>query len=366
MNLERLYYKIISPNRSILLEPAYWMLRAMSFVYALAMKLRAMGYRAGWLPSRKLNGWVISVGNLTLGGTGKTPMTLWIAQTLKDRGRKPAILSRGYKGNADGTVNVVSDGIKVLLSPESAGDEPVMMAQKLKGVPILVGVDRYLSGKHALEHFGVDTLILDDGFQHLSLHRDCNILLLDDANPFGNGRVFPAGHLREPLDALSRADLICYTRAQAGLPRMKVRFTKPVNEIQTSPRIGKWIYLETGENLSQDAIKNKPVAVFCGIARPDDFVKLLTEDGIQVVSRFDFSDHYRYSSQDCRYIQDHARRCNAEFILTTEKDAVKLNVNSWDPPLIVASIELDFINGEDIVTQAILGAKEKSVLEGQR
>jgi len=184
MNFESLYYQVISPDRKYYHVPMYLFLK---------------------VP-------VISVGNLTLGGTGKTPTVVFIAELLKENGYHPAVLSRGYGGESTLGLNVVSDGREVLLPPEEAGDEPVMMARRLDGIPVLTGKSRYITGRFAIDNLGADILILDDGFQHLPLHRDLNILLCDHKNPFGNGCIFPAGELREPLGEIERADVICITR----------------------------------------------------------------------------------------------------------------------------------------------------------
>ncbi|OGW22644.1 MAG: tetraacyldisaccharide 4'-kinase, partial [Nitrospinae bacterium RIFCSPLOWO2_12_FULL_47_7] len=212
MNHEDLYYRIISRNRKYYHIPLFLCLRLIAFFYGWVQIIRLWCYRLGIFPTRKLGCRVISIGNLTLGGTGKTPMTLWIAETLRDNGYKPAIISRGYGGLVTDGVHVVSDGQQILLSPEVAGDESFMMAERLKNIPVLTSRDRYTAGLYAIDRFDVDTVILDDGFQHLALHRDLNILLCDQKEPLGNGLLFPAGHLREPVQAFDRADVICLTR----------------------------------------------------------------------------------------------------------------------------------------------------------
>ena len=212
MKFERLYYRIISPKRKFYHFPVYLILKLLSFFYLWGHYFRMWAYNCDLFPSNKLECRVISVGNLTLGGTGKTPVVMMIAEILRGNGRKPGILSRGYGGNSKNEINVVCDGENILLSTEIAGDEAVMMAKRLKNVPILVGSDRYQTGRYAIKHFGVDTLILDDGFQHLALKRDMNILLFDHRRPFGNGQLFPAGELREPKKEARRANFVCITR----------------------------------------------------------------------------------------------------------------------------------------------------------
>ena len=194
------------------------LLTLLSFVYALILQLRVLVYKAGLLRSFRLPCPVISVGNLTVGGTGKTPMTLYLARWFMDRGKRVVILSRGYGGSLEGTIRIVADGSTILLSPGDAGDEPYLLANSLPGVMVVIGSDRYQAGCLALERLNPDIFILDDGFQHLRLKRDLNLLLLDCEKPFGNGRTLPAGILREPVSAIERADLVIFTRCNGNEP----------------------------------------------------------------------------------------------------------------------------------------------------
>tara|TARA_B100000686_G_C16768660_1_gene963536 strand:+ start:724 stop:1812 length:1089 start_codon:yes stop_codon:yes gene_type:complete len=359
MNLERLYNQIIDPNRKVIHEPFFRVLNAVSFFHSALMRLRSRGYSAGWLSSKKLDCRVVSIGNLTLGGTGKTPMTLWLARMLRSRGHRPAILSRGYKGTTQGSTNVVCDGQNVLLSPESAGDEPVMLASRLKDVPVLVGANRYSSALFASQHFDSDVLLLDDGYQHLALRRDCNILLLDCANPFGNGLVFPSGHLREPIEAIERADVICFTRCSEegsfSTGDFPLKLSKP--SVKTRPRLSAWVRLDTGERLPPEGLCGESVLAFCGIARPEDFQRLLDKAGVRTVSKFDFSDHHFYSKKDLNLMQRGLGK--ARCIATTEKDAVKIRLFSWDVPIFYAEIDLDVFEGEEFLIRSVLGSEEK-------
>ena len=356
MKMEHLYKRIVDPNRETIHEPIYQILNAASFLYSAAMTLRSRCYRFGFLASNKLACRVVSIGNLTLGGAGKTPMTLWLAQMLKERGYRPAILSRGYKGTARKSVNVVCDGERILLAPKVAGDEPVMMAQRLKNIPVLTGVDRYSSGLLAIQQFSVDFLLLDDGYQHLALKRDCNILLLDYANPFGNGKVFPAGSLREPIKMMDRSDMICLTRC----PRddsfsykdlVDRGISKP--SVKTRLRLNSWVRLDTEEHLPPEALHGEAVSAFCGIACPDDFISLLEEVGAQTLSRTDFPDHHPYSKEDLYLVQN--KSADARFVVTTEKDAVKVRIFSTKMPILFAKIDLEVIEGEEILIRSVLG-----------
>ena len=190
----------------------HFLLTFLSTLYGIGVRLRMILYDQGFFQTRKLPCAVISIGNLTVGGTGKTPMTIYLAQLLNGLGYKPAVISRGYKGLLEKKGGVVSDRQKVLLSPEVAGDEPFMMAQKLKEIPVLVGADRFRTGMKAVEQFSPDVIIFDDAFQHRRLKRDLDIVLIDDRTFLGNRHLLPRGILREPVAGISRGDLFVLTR----------------------------------------------------------------------------------------------------------------------------------------------------------
>ena len=184
----------------------------LSRLYELAVRVRLALFKIGWLQQHQLSCPVISVGNLTLGGTGKTPFVAYLAKVLLQLGHRPSIISRGYKGTMEKKGGLASDGIRMLVDAESCGDEPYMLAQTLEGVPIAVARDRFTAGKLLEKQFGELVHILDDGFQHLRLGRNLNSLLIDGTDPFGNGHLIPKGKLREPFSAIARADLVVITR----------------------------------------------------------------------------------------------------------------------------------------------------------
>ena len=193
--------------------PVNIFLTLLSKAYGAGVRLRRDGYALGFLKSRKLPCTVISIGNLTTGGTGKTPMTIYVAERVRQLGYRVAVISRGYKGAAEKNGGIVSDGNAILMDPNTAGDEPFLLAASLKGIPVLVGHDRYQSGMKAINRFQTEVVILDDAFQHLALFRDLNLLLLDSTMPFGNGRLLPRGTLREPAAALRFSDALIMTRS---------------------------------------------------------------------------------------------------------------------------------------------------------
>ena len=349
MNFESLYYEVISKDRQYYHIPMFWMLRSVAVFYAGVQKLRVGLYRSGVFKTRRLPVRVISVGNLTLGGTGKTPTVMLIAETLQTQGFKPAILSRGYGGESVNEVNVVCDGKAVLMGAEIAGDEPVMMARRLKNVPILTGRNRFKTGCYALEHFDVDTLILDDGYQHLALHRDLNILLCDHKNPFGNGVIFPAGHLREPLKAVQRADLICVTRygLEGDLEAVQRANSKQVPLVKMTFEPEMLIQVSTGDAVGLDAMKNRPVAALCGIGQPEAFLKGLEQAQARVVSHHIFPDHFQYRPEHLRAVEEKARAAGAEWIVTTEKDAVKFLKFKFSIPVYRICLAVNIVAGRD-------------------
>ncbi|MEK6744584.1 MAG: tetraacyldisaccharide 4'-kinase [Nitrospirota bacterium] len=299
-----------------------------SLFYGTAVHLRALAYGWGLLRTRELPLPVISVGNITLGGTGKTPATVNITGILLKHGRKPVVLSRGYGRSDRSAVLVVSDGIATPLDPVSGGDEPVLIARRHPGVPVVVGADRYRSGTVAIGRFHPDIAVLDDGFQHIRLQRDLNIVLIDAVDPFGSGKLFPAGILREPLTALKRADIVLITRADRieNVTLLKARIRQftgaPIFTARYSPK--DLMNVATGETQPLDFLAGKPVFAFAGIARPDSFISLLQTLGADISGTAVFPDHYSYTRSDLADLVRKADECNSALLVTTEKDGVRL------------------------------------------
>jgi len=230
------------------------------------------------------------------------------------------------------------------------------MAKRLKNVPILVGSDRYQTGRYAIKHFGVDTLILDDGFQHLALKRDMNILLFDHRRPFGNGQLFPAGELREPKKETCRANFVCITRYSGSSypPGISERLIKDFPLVKATLRLDSLSNLNNGKFLDVKQLRDQPVVAFSGIANPDDFRKILEKSGARVACYHPFPDHHEYILNDIRQIEDSARKSGAKFILTTEKDAVKVNLSSTTLPFYKVALEMEILEGREIFNQQVL------------
>ena len=303
------------------------LLSALTWPYDWMHRLRIQVYLRGWASVKRLPCRVISVGNLTLGGTGKTPTVEAIATLLRQHGYHVGVLSRGYGGRGREATAIVSDGARRLLPPEVAGDEPVLLAEHLAGVPVVVGRDRYAAGMLAVERFGVDVLLLDDGFQHLQLARDLEILLLDAARPFGSGRLFPRGNLRERPSALARADVIVFTRWEPGIPvppsALSCAHPLPPSFRSCHEPCGLRA-LPDGRVLPLAALDGRRVLAFCGIGGPESFRRTLHRLGAVVVAFVTFPDHHPYTHSELADLIRAAEDHGAEVLVTTEKDSMRL------------------------------------------
>jgi tetraacyldisaccharide 4'-kinase len=325
-------------------------LHVISPVYGLGVRARLFLYGTGILEGSRLPCRVISVGNITLGGTGKTPTVEYIARLLKDEGKGVVILSRGYGGEMERKLGLVSDGNRVLLSLEQAGDEPYMMAQRLQGIPILVGRRRDLTGQYAIDHFHPDVIILDDGFQHLGVRRDIDILLVDSQIGFGNGHLFPSGPLREPLPQLGRADLFLMTKVEdldacGALEEMIKSHKKDPIIFRSNFRPDHLTDLNRDERLPVEYIKGRRIAALSAIGNPGYFRHLLELVGAKVEEEITFPDHHVYSGRDIPTLRDAMRR--AECIVTTEKDAAKLRgLIEEDLHIVSLGISLNIMEGD--------------------
>jgi tetraacyldisaccharide 4'-kinase len=272
---------------------------------------------------------VVSVGNITLGGTGKTPFVCLLSEMIQARGYRVAILSRGYKGNFSRPFALVTDGERIIMGPRQAGDEPYLLAEKLKGVPVIVGRERRLSGSYAINQFRTEVLILDDGFQHLPLIRDLNLLLIDSSSPFGNGCLFPRGALREPVRQVSRADAVILTKVgQSGnINNLKQNFKKILERqriFQVDYAAGEIRLYEKKTTLPPEFLKGKKVLAFSGLAKPDSFRKTLLSLDAEIVEFETFPDHYWYDPKDATNLGARAAELKVDALVTTEKDLVRM------------------------------------------
>jgi len=301
------------------------MLRPLGWLYGQIINLRNSLYDRGILKSHSLGARTISIGNITTGGTGKTPLVAYVAELLAEGGEKVCILTRGYGRKSSGRV-LVSDGEELLVDASEGGDEPVELARKLIGKQIIVAdADRVSAARWAKEEFGVTAFILDDGFQHRRAKRDLDIVCIDATDPFAGDRLLPAGRLREPLSNLNRADAIVITRSNlvddlAELEQRIARFSpnEPVFRSRTE--------LASAESGSSIALADLgvPVFAFCAIGNPENFFELIRRRGYALAGTAKFPDHHYYTQTDVTDIEARARECGASILLTTGKDAVKL------------------------------------------
>ncbi|HYB20326.1 MAG TPA: tetraacyldisaccharide 4'-kinase [Thermodesulfobacteriota bacterium] len=343
---------IRTPEESKLQQVLLAPLGLLSFFYGWVLIARAFFYRRGIYETHSLPWKVISVGNITLGGTGKTPFVGLLAEIVRKRGYRTAVLSRGYKGKFQGPYEVVSDGERVFIDAAQSGDEPCLLAEKLKGVPIIVGRERWVSGQLAVDRFHTEVIILDDGFQHLSLKRDLNLLLVDSSCPFGNEKLFPRGILREPLNQITRADAIILTKARNddNIEKLKKKFSSlgmkiPIFRVNYKP--GEMRVVGEERAFPPESLEGRRILAFSGIAQPESFEKTLLDLKTELVRFEVFPDHHEYRGEEMGRLQNQALRSRVDAMVTTEKDLVRLrNLAPGSIPLWVLSVDHDF-QGED-------------------
>lgn len=344
----------------------------MSKAYGGIQARRAALYAGGRRKSRKLPCKVVCVGNLTAGGTGKTPMIMYLANLLQKHNIATVILSRGYRGALEQTGGLVSDREQVLHNAVEAGDEPYLLACRLKGVPVYVGRKRYENGLKAVEAFKPDVILLDDGYQHLQLQRDFNLLLMDAAKPLDNGYVIPRGMLREKPAAINRAQAIVFTRGQVGedcygLVERYVTRIGPLPHFVSGHKA--YCYMVPGQTDAARAfaqvtdfkepaalLPDRPKAfAFSGIAKNQSFMDSLTTAGLEIAGSRFFPDHYAYTTRDLAEIQQAAIAAGAALLVTTEKDHAKLQ-GRLEMDLAVFGVQIDFFGRETAFDDFFLNA----------
>lgn len=307
----------------------WWLLWA-AIPYGMIAGLRSRCYRWGLLAQRKLPVPVISIGNVTLGGTGKTPMVIRLAEWLMGEGKRVAILSRGYRRTSRDSKLLVSDGERLLAGPREAGDEPFLMAMRCPKAVVAVGADRYELGRWVLSRFPVDCILLDDGFQHLALHRDVNLLLIDATDPGGLEAVVPAGRLREPLTAAARATEIVVTRAEVAaqveqvIQRLREAIGPFPDPVQTVFRAEGLVSVMSGEFRPLTWCRGKTALLCSGIGHAASFRATAEGLGLRLLDEIRYSDHHPYATTDIDRLRARAGELKADLVVTTEKDGGKL------------------------------------------
>ncbi len=329
-------------------------MKILAYIYFCITSLRNWLYNKKILKINKIEDvFVICIGNITVGGTGKTPAVQYFAKRLMQEGRKVAVVSRGYRGKRKTEPLIVSDGKNILVTSKESGDEPYSHALNLK-VPVIVGKNRYKACKLAKETFDVDTIILDDGFQHRKLHRDWDIVLIDATNPFGREALLPKGTLRESFHPaakrasefiITKSDLVGEREVETLKRFLKKKYKKPVSMAKHG--ITSLCDIE-GNAKPLFWVKGKRVLLFSGLANPLNFQKTVTSLDPSYMERIDFLDHHSFKEKDIELIKRRAEEMRASYIITTEKDVVKLPKHIYIENLYVLKIEFEFIENNTL------------------
>ncbi|MFP3867054.1 MAG: tetraacyldisaccharide 4'-kinase [Desulfobacteraceae bacterium] len=317
-------------------------------LYGLGARSRRWLYDTGWLKAQRLSCGVISVGNLTVGGTGKTPLVIYLAQRLQEQGRRVAVLSRGYGGQARNT-QIISDGDQIFCQPPEVGDESYLLARQLPGLPVLTGTDRYAAGRIAEDRFDPELVLLDDGFQHFQLHRDLDLVLLDAERPFGNGRLLPRGPLREPVSTLRRPLVLVLTRYRKERHRQQYQQLQAAFPQTPILRAGlrpvQVVSHPSGQLRPAQSLRGQRLLAFAGLARPRVFAASLQELGASLAEFHPFPDHYPYDIKDLNRLARRSRQLGAQALITTAKDWARLGEQwQFDQPLLVLNLEVEFLD----------------------
>lgn len=344
-----------------------WPLLSLAVPYGLVVRARAALYERGWLPRRSLPCRVVSVGNLTVGGTGKTPVVILIVEWLLARGLRVGVLSRGYRRQSRTPCMLVSDGRAILAGPAEAGDESYLIARRCPGAVVAVGADRWELGQWVLEQFPIDCFLLDDGFQHLALHRDVDLLLVDASDPASLRALLPAGRLREPLSTAARATAILVTRADtaAGVNPVMEPIRKATG-LDSRPILVRFkaegfVDVLTGGIEENERVSGRTAFAFSGIGNPASFQPLLADHGIKVLDELVFPDHHAYTSADLSRVRQKAEACRAELVVTTEKDAGKIvSLLNQKDRFLALRLGTEILEGRERLERLVLGVTNRN------
>ncbi|WP_371363097.1 Tetraacyldisaccharide 4'-kinase [Sporomusa rhizae] len=372
-----LYKLVHGGQRGLLASVLLGVLRVMSLIYGWGVQFKLSLYRWGILKRHKLPCKVISLGNITVGGTGKTPTAQRLAAFIRDMGYRVVILNRGYRAGWKGQVGVVSDGAKIYMTVDEAGDEAYLLAKSLPGVPVIIGRNRAITGEYAVRNLNAQVIIMDDAYQHWQVERDLDIVLVDTLNIFGNNFLLPRGTLREPLTNLERAHAFLLTKVDqsTSITRDAIKRTltqyndqalivESTHTPQCFIEIEEWYKGVRPETVPLEAIKNCSVLPFSAIGNPSSFEQTITDLGGKVVNAVRYPDHHDYTMAEMQFIMQKAVDNNVWALITTDKDAVKIPsefIHSERPlPVYVLSIEVRFHDGYEELMELIKeGPKKK-------
>lgn len=361
---------------------AGWLLlgvmRFASYVYEFGVTTKLAFYQWGLLKQEKLDCCVISIGNITVGGTGKTPTAQKLARQIKDMGYRVVILNRGYRSHWNRNIGVVSNGEKIFMTAHEAGDEAYLMAKTLPGIPVIIGKDRAITGKYAVEKMHAEVIIMDDGFQHWRLQRNMDIVLVDTLSMFGNGCVIPRGVLREPLKNLARGDIFILTKTDQSSKLSQIQLRKaiakynaaaPVVESVHSPKnfveIAEWYKGIVSHVKNLDELRDQDVMVFSAIGNPSSFEQTLSSIGVNIMEAVRYPDHHDYGMLEMQYISERASSLKAVAMITTSKDAVKIPTefiySERKIPLYILDMDICITNGDEECQNCVMEAIEKEL-----
>jgi len=338
----------MNPFASLILPP-------LSAIYSVVIRVRATGYRRGWFSVSELPAPVISIGNLTTGGTGKTPLVEWVCLAVaRETGKRPCVLTRGYGRVNPQSQVLVSDGSKVLAGEREAGDEAYLLAQNLLGIAAVVSnPNRLAAGEWAIKNMGSEVFVLDDGFQHQNLARDLDIVTIDATNPWGGGGLLPYGRLREPRAGLARADCVVITRTEQvdDIDSLMNSVQRLVGEVPifSSRMVASPVRRLSGESVDNESLRAQPIAAFCGVGNPESFFNQLRRAGYTPALTRAFADHNDYNQSDVDRLISEAKAHGAGALITTAKDALKLTSLNLELPCYVLEIKIAIAHEDRLI-----------------
>ncbi|MBP2646129.1 MAG: lpxK [Firmicutes bacterium] len=359
-----LYQVVYGEKQGVVAQIVRWLLTCMSYIYGLGVRTKLGLYKYGFLKQHRLPCRVISLGNITVGGTGKTPTAQLLAVAIRDMGYRVVILNRGYRSSWRGQIGLVSDGRRLYMSVNEAGDEAYLLAKNLPGVAVVIGKNRTITGDYAVANLNADVIILDDGYQHWQLARDLDIVLIDSINVFGNNCLLPRGTLREPLTNLNRAGAFLLTKVDQATSDAKdtirnaltkynseALVVESIHDTQYFIEVEEWYKGVKPEKLVLENVRDRKILVFSAIGNPVSFEQTIWGVGGEVVATVRFPDHHDYTMVEMQEVMQKALDKEANALVTTEKDAVKIPsefIHSDRPlPIYVSIMEVQIIDGQE-------------------